>query len=39
MQETKDLQKKLFKNRKTGWEKLSDDELKNIFQFDDEYMY
>lgn len=39
MQETKDLQKKLFKNRKTGWEKLSDDELKNIFQFADEYMY
>ena len=39
MQETKDLKEKLFKNKKTGWEKLSDEELKNIFQFADEYMY
>ena len=39
MQDTKELQKKLFKDRKTGWEKLSDEELKNIFQFGDEYMY
>ena len=39
MQETKDLKERLFKDRKTGWEKLSDDELKNIFGFADEYMY
>ena len=39
MQETKDLQEKLLKNRKTGWEKLSDEELSDIFKFADEYMY
>ena len=39
MQETKDLKEKLFKDKKTGWEKLSDEELKNIFKFADEYMY
>lgn len=35
----KELKEKLFKNKKNGWENLSDDELKAIFQYADEYMY
>lgn len=37
--DAKELKEKLFANRKSGWENLSDEELKNIFQFADEYMY
>ena len=39
MESTKELKEKLFKNKKTGWERLSDDELRDIFKFADEYMY
>ena len=39
MEGTKELKEKLFKNNKSGWEKLSDEDLKNIFKFADEYMY
>ena len=39
MEETKELKEKLYKDKKSGWEKLSDDELANIFRFADEYMY
>lgn len=35
----KELKEKLFNTKVNGWEHLSDDELKNIFQFADEYMY
>ena len=35
----KELKEKLFTNKKNGWENLSDEELKNIFQYADEYMY
>lgn len=35
----KELKEKLFTNKKDGWEKLSDEELKSIFQYADEYMY
>ena len=35
----KELKEKLFNSKKSGWEKLSDEELKNIFQYADEYMY
>ena len=35
----KELKEKLFDNKANGWEKLSDEELKNIFQFANEYMY
>lgn len=35
----KELKEKLFKDKSNGWEHLSDEELKNIFQFADEYMY
>ncbi len=39
MEGTKELKEKLYKNNKSGWEKLSDEELENIFKFADEYMY
>ena len=35
----KELKEKLFKDRKSGWENLSDEELEQIFRFADEYMY
>ncbi len=35
----KELKMKLFTNKNNGWENLSDDELKDIFQYADEYMY
>lgn len=35
----KALKEKLFKDKKNGWQNLSDEELKNIFQYADEYMY
>ena len=35
----KELKEKLFADNSNGWENLSDEELKNIFQFADEYMY
>ena len=35
----KELKEKLFTNKKDGWENLSDEELKAIFQYADEYMY
>lgn len=35
----KTLKEKLFKDKKNGWQNLSDEELKNIFQYADEYMY
>lgn len=35
----KELKNKLFDSKKNGWFDLSDEELKNIFQFSDEYMY
>lgn len=37
--EGKALKEKLFNQKKSGWEKLSDDELTEIFKFADEYMY
>ena len=37
--EVKALKEKLFDGKKSGWLNLSDEELKNIFQFADEYMY
>ena len=37
--DAKELKEKLFKDKSSGWENLSDEELKNIFQFADEYMY
>ena len=37
--EGKNLKEKLFDTRKNGWYNQSDDELKNIFKFADEYMY
>ena len=39
MEGTKELKEKLFKDGKTAWEHLSDEELTNIFRFADEYMY
>ena len=35
----KELKERLFADKKNGWENLSDDELKAIFQYEDEYMY
>ena len=35
----KELRERLFTNRNDGWENLSDEELRGIFQFADEYMY
>ncbi len=35
----KELKEKLVDSRSNGWENLSDEELKNIFQYADEYMY
>lgn len=35
----KALKEKLFKDKRNGWQNLSDEELKNIFQYADEYMY
>lgn len=35
----KELKEKLFANRKNGWENLTDEELRNIFQYAEEYMY
>ena len=35
----KALKEKLFKDKRNGWLSLSDEELKNIFQYADEYMY
>lgn len=37
--EVKALKEKLFDGKKNGWLNLNDEELKNIFQFADEYMY
>ena len=37
--EVKELKEKLFKDKKNGWMHLSDEELKSIFQYADEYMY
>ena len=39
MTDGKELKEKLFTNKNNGWENLSDEELRNIFQFADEYMY
>ena len=33
--DAKELKEKLFNTKKNGWEHLSDEELKNIFQFAD----
>ena len=35
----KALKEKLFKDKRKGWQNLCDEELKNIFQYADEYMY
>lgn len=35
----KELKEKLFANRNCGWENLSDEELRDIFKFADEYIY
>ena len=35
----KELKERLFNSKKNGWEKLSDEELKDIFQFANEYMF
>jgi aspartyl aminopeptidase len=35
----KALKEKLFNSKKSGWEKLSNEELEEIFKFSDEYMY
>ena len=35
----KELKERLFKTKSNGWENLSDEELKAIFQYADEYMY
>ena len=35
----KELRTKLFNEKENGWLHLEDEELKNIFQFSDEYMY
>ena len=37
--EGKELKEKLFNPKISGWENLGDEELKNIFQYADEYMY
>jgi aspartyl aminopeptidase len=37
--EVKDLKEKLFDGKKNGWQHLSNEELKSIFQYADEYMY
>lgn len=37
--EGKALKEKLFNLKKSGWEKLSNEELSEIFKFADEYMY
>ena len=37
--EGKALREKLFNKNKSGWEKLSDEGLEEIFKFADEYMY
>ena len=37
--EGKVLKERLFNKKANGWENLSDDELKEIFQYADEYMY
>ena len=39
MGEAKELKEKLFKNKKTGWEKITEEELNSIYKFSDEYMY
>ena len=33
------LKEKLCLDRSTGWKKVNDDEMKQIFQFADDYMY
>ena len=33
------LKEKLFNNKKSGWETVSDSEKQEIFKFADEYMY
>ena len=35
----KELKEKLFNSKANGWKNLNDEELKNIFQYADEYMY
>lgn len=37
--EAQKLKDELFNQKKVGWEKVSDDEKKDIFQFAEEYMY
>ena len=37
--DTQKLKDELFNQRKIGWEKISDEEKENIFQFAEEYMY
>ena len=37
--EAQKLKDELFNQKKVGWEKVSDEEKKDIFQFADEYMY
>ena len=37
--EAQKLKEELFNQKKVGWEKVSDEEKKDIFQFADEYMY
>ena len=37
--ETQKLKEELFNQKKIGWEKVSEEEKKDIFQFADEYMY
>ena len=37
--EGKALKEKLFHKNKNGWEKLSNEQLEEIFKFADEYMY
>ena len=34
-----ELKEKLFRKKKSGWEKISDIEKENIFKFSDEYIY
>ena len=35
----KELKERLFNPKTNGWEKLSDDDLKDIFQYANEYMF
>ena len=37
--EAQKLKDELFNQKKSGWESISEDEKKNIYQFADEYMY